>query len=327
MFLASLAVVATVWWGGRMIQSGTLSAGELLAVVWYGLMVTRGITDLSGQYSRLQQVIGSADRVMDLLDEPVEPDRSGLDLRDPVAGAAAVELRGVSFTYPDRPTPALSDIHLTIEPGTTVAVVGESGAGKSTLVQLLQRHYEVDAGHILLRGRDVSRMPLGDVRAEMAVVPQDVHLFSGTVAENLRLGRPSATDDEVVAAATAACAHSFVQRLPAGYATVIGERGVMLSGGQQQRLGIARALLMDAPLLILDEATSALDPRGELWVRRGLTDVMLRRTSLVIAHRLSTIRGCDRVVVLADGHIVEEGHPDDLLAGAGPLSRLAAVFP
>ncbi|MFN8124921.1 MAG: ABC transporter ATP-binding protein [Candidatus Nanopelagicales bacterium] len=325
--LAAVAAVATLWWGGRMIQSGVLSAGELLAVVWYGLMVTRGMTELANQYSRLQQLVGSADRVIDLLDEPIEAEvpMAGPDLRDPDPAAPAVELRRVTFTYPDRRVPAVADLDLVVAPGTTVALVGESGAGKSTIARLLQRHYEPDDGEILLRGRSIAALPLGRVRSESAVVPQDVHLLSGTVADNLRLGRPDATDAELVEAATTARAHGFVTRLPHGYDTVIGERGVRLSGGQQQRLGIARALLVDAPLLILDEATSALDPRGEESVRQALRDLMTGRTNLVIAHRLSTIRGCDRVVVLSGGRIVEDGVPDELMTRH--LSRLAALHP
>lgn len=325
--LASLGVVASVWWGGRMIQSGALSAGQLLAVVWYGLIVTRGIADLAGQYSRLQQVVGSADRVVDLLTEPQESDHVGPDLRDPLPGSPAVQLHGVTFTYPERPAPALRGLDLTIEAGTTVALVGESGAGKSTVARLLQRHYRPDVGRILLRGRDLTELPLRRARSEIAVVPQDIHLLSGTVADNLRLGRPDATDEQLVAAATTACAHSFILKLPLGYDTVIGERGVLLSGGQQQRLGIARALLVDAPVLILDEATSALDPRSELSVRKALAALMTGRTNVVIAHRLSTIESCDRVVVLADGRIVEDGTPAELLAGSGRLVHLAAMRP
>lgn len=324
--LASAAMVAAVWLGGHQIQSGTLSAGELLAFVWYGLVVTRGIADLSGQYGKVQQMLGSADRVVDLLDEITEqaPEPSDADvILASVGGPAAIELRSVTMTYPGRSAPALADVSLHVEAGESVALVGPSGAGKSTVTRLLLRLYEPDSGTVLVAGRDAGSQPIDQLRRTIAVVPQDAHLLTGTVADNLRVGRAGASDSDLVDAARTANALEFVQALPAGFDTVIGERGVTLSGGQQQRLAIARALLVQAPILILDEATSALDTHSEAEVQAALTAAMHGRTSLVIAHRLATIRHCDRVVVLSGGRVVEQGAPEELFAAGGLFAELA----
>lgn len=334
-FLASTAIVAAVWLGGRQIQAGQLTAGELVAFIWYGLVVTRGIAELSGQYGRIQQMLGSADRVVTLLDETPEemaatpsherPTRTcGADLVLPDP-AAAVELCGVTMTYPGRSSPAVTDLSFVVHPGESVAVVGPSGAGKSTIGRLLLRHYEPDAGSVRVGGVDVRSVSVEDLRRSIAVIPQDAHLLSDTVAANLRLARPNASDADLVDALRSANAWDFVAALPHGLDTLIGERATTLSGGQQQRLAIARALLLNAPVLVLDEATSALDAHSEALVQAALLETMATRSTVVIAHRLTTIRHCDRVVVMSAGRIVEQGTPDELFAAAGGFAEMVRL--
>jgi subfamily B ATP-binding cassette protein MsbA len=230
----------------------------------------------------------------------------------------------VSFSYPGRDIEVLSDIDLAIAPGETVALVGPSGAGKSTLTQLIPRFYDISSGEVLVDGVDVRLQDLSELRRAMAAVPQEVQLFSGTIAENLQVGRPAATDDELVAAAETANAHDFISAFPDGYDTVVGERGVQLSGGQRQRVAIARAVLADPRILILDEATSSLDSESEALVQDALDRLMADRTTIVIAHRLSTVRAADRIVVVAAGSIAEEGTHDELVAAGGLYSQLSA---
>jgi subfamily B ATP-binding cassette protein MsbA len=230
----------------------------------------------------------------------------------------------VSFSYPGRDIEVLSAIDLAIAPGETVALVGPSGAGKSTLTQLIPRFYDVSSGEVLVDGVDVRLQDLSELRLAMAAVPQEVQLFSGTIAENLRVGRPGATDDELIAAAETANAHDFISAFPDGYDTVVGERGVQLSGGQRQRIAIARAVLADPRILILDEATSSLDSESEALVQDALDRLMTDRTTIVIAHRLSTVRAADRIVVVAAGSIAEEGTHDELVAAGGLYTELSA---
>jgi subfamily B ATP-binding cassette protein MsbA len=230
----------------------------------------------------------------------------------------------VSFSYPGRDIEVLSAIDLAIAPGETVALVGPSGAGKSTLTQLIPRFYDISSGEVLVDGVDVRLQDLSELRLAMAAVPQEVQLFSGTIAENLRVGRPGATDDELIAAAETANAHDFISAFPDGYDTVVGERGVQLSGGQRQRIAIARAVLADPRILILDEATSSLDSESEALVQDALDRLMTDRTTIVIAHRLSTVRAADRIVVVAAGSIAEEGTHDELVAAGGLYTELSA---
>jgi ATP-binding cassette subfamily B protein len=334
-FLASTAIVAAVWLGGRQIQAGQLTAGELVAFIWYGLVVTRGMAELSGQYGRIQQMLGSAARVVTLLDEtPEETAATPSSKRSGSTGAAdivlpdpgaAVEFRAVTMTYPGRPNPAVTDLSFVVQPGESVALVGPSGAGKSTIARLLLRHYEPDSGSVRVGGVDVRSLPLADLRRSIAVIPQDAQLLSDTVAANLRMARPEATDGDLINVLQSANAWDFVAALPDGLDTVIGERATTLSGGQQQRVAIARALLLDAPVLVLDEATSALDARGEASVQDALLDIMATRSTVVIAHRLTTIRHCDRVVVVSAGRIVEQGAPNELFAKSGGFADMVRL--
>jgi subfamily B ATP-binding cassette protein MsbA len=228
----------------------------------------------------------------------------------------------VSFSYQSRETEVLREIDLSVAPGEVVALVGPSGSGKSTITQLIPRFYDPTKGRVLVDGVDVREQSLSDLRSQMAAVPQEVQLFSGTISENLRISKPGASDEALVEAAVAANAHEFITSFPDGYETVVGERGIQLSGGQRQRVAIARALLADPSVLILDEATSSLDAEAEGLVQEALERLMIGRTTLVIAHRLSTVRAADRLVVISDGRIVEDGTHDDLVAAGGVYARL-----
>jgi ATP-binding cassette subfamily B protein len=243
-----------------------------------------------------------------------------------VQGGSALSLQGVHFHYPSRPLQAaLNGFTLTVRPGETVALVGPSGAGKSTVFQLLLRYYDVQQGQITLDGIALPEMALADLRGRVGIVPQDSTVFSTSALENIRYGRPDASDADVVAAAKAAYAHDFITALPEGYATYLGERGVRLSGGQRQRISIARAMLKNPPLLLLDEATSALDAESERVVQAALEAAMAGRTTLVIAHRLATVLKADRIVVIDGGHIVDVGSHAELVARGGLYARLAAM--
>jgi ATP-binding cassette subfamily B protein len=244
----------------------------------------------------------------------------------PTRGGSGVRFEQVQFHYPSRPqTAALADFDLTIRPGETVALVGPSGAGKSTVLQLLLRFYDVAEGGIAVDGVDVREAAMGDLRRRIGLVPQDSTIFSSSARENIRYGRPGASDEEVLAAAKAAFAHDFISALPEGYDTYLGERGVRLSGGQRQRIAIARAMLKNPPLLLLDEATSALDAESERMVQAALERAMAHRTTIVIAHRLATVLKADRIVVMDAGRIVDIGRHDELVTRGGLYARLAAM--
>jgi ATP-binding cassette subfamily B protein len=308
------------------VLDGTMSPGTLSQFLLYSLFAAGALGALSEVWSEISQAAGAAERLAELLDEvpairiPADP----VALPRPPVGSVALE--NVSFSYPARDDlPVLEGLDFAVRPGETVAVVGASGAGKSTLFALLMRFYDPDTGRVLLDGVDVARADPAAVRARMAIVPQDVTIFAGTVRENIAFGRPEADDRAIRAAAVAALADDFVKNLPDGYETLVGERGITLSGGQRQRIAIARAILKDAPVLLLDEATSALDAESEKLVQRALEGLMKGRTTLVIAHRLATVLKADRILVMDRGQIVEEGTHQSLVARGGAYARLAKL--
>ena len=314
------AVAAVLWYGGRLVVDGGMSAGQLTSFILYTLFVAFSIGTLATLWSDLMRAVGAADRVFDLMDrEPSIPLSGGRTL-DRIEGR--VELQKVSFAYPARPDiPVLRDLDLALAPGEVVALVGPSGGGKSTIAALLTRLYDPNEGEIRVDGVPITELDPTWLRRQVGIVAQDPVLLSTTVAENIRYGRPDATDAQVEAAARAANAHDFVSAFPEGYATMVGERGVQLSGGQRQRVAIARAVLKDPRLLILDEATSALDAESEHLVQAALDRLQQGRTTLVIAHRLSTVRDADRVVVLSHGEIRQMGTHEGLMAEAEGLYR------
>ncbi|HTN52239.1 MAG TPA: ABC transporter transmembrane domain-containing protein [Anaeromyxobacter sp.] len=315
------AVALVLWYGGRLVARGALTPGGLTSFLVYTLVLAMSLGALADLWADFMKALGAAERIFEIQDrQPRIPVAGGLA---PGRAEGRIALEAVRFAYPARPDLAvLRGIELEVEPGEVVALVGPSGAGKSTLAQLLSRFYDPDAGRILLDGNDLRDLDPGWLRRQIGVVSQEPILFSGTVAENVRYGRPEAGEAEVEAAARTANAHEFVARFPDRYATRVGERGVQLSGGQKQRVAIARAVLKDPRVLILDEATSALDAESEHLVQEALERLMEGRTTLVIAHRLSTVVGADRVVVLDGGRIVQLGSHAALMAEDGPYRRL-----
>ncbi|MDA8129198.1 MAG: ABC transporter transmembrane domain-containing protein [Betaproteobacteria bacterium] len=319
-------IIFVLWIGARQVHAGVMTGGELASFVLYAALVAGGVGTLSEVWGDVMRAAGATERLLDLLHaEPAIRDASGPQA--PVRrGAAAIRFEHVGFRYPARPqTLALDDVCLDIRPGESVALVGPSGAGKTTLFQLLLRYYDVSEGAIRLNGQDIRRLSLHDLRDGIAIVPQDPVIFSANALENIRYGRATASDEEVLLAARAALVDEFIERLPEGYQTFLGERGTRLSGGQRQRIAIARAILKGAPLLLLDEATSALDAESEALVQQGLGAAMQGRTTLVIAHRLATVQKVDRIVVMDGGRIVETGTPADLRTQGGLYARLAAL--
>ncbi|RID91939.1 ATP-binding cassette domain-containing protein [Gemmobacter lutimaris] len=325
-FLVFAGIVGVLWIGARDVREGAMTAGELVQFVIYAVMVAGAVGALSEIWGELQRAAGATERLVELLhaEDTVQDPPAPKALPRPVKGEIAFE--GVRFHYPTRPeTSALNGVDLLVRAGETVALVGPSGAGKTTILQLLQRFYDPQEGRVTLDGIDLRDMARGDFRQAMALVPQDPVIFATSARDNIRFGRPEASDAEVEAAARAAAAHDFLTALPEGYDTFLGERGVMLSGGQKQRVAIARAILRDAPVLLLDEATSALDAESERAVQAAVDRLAEGRTTLVVAHRLATVKRADRIVVFESGQIVSQGSHEELVAEGGLYARLARL--
>lgn len=316
------AIVLVLWEGGRLVLDGTLTPGTLVAFLLYAVTIAGAVTSLASFWGNLQEASGAARRIFDLLDHPVEltDPLSPRPLPRPVRGR--VEAQGVRFRYGSELPQVLHEIDLELEPGETVALVGPSGAGKTTLASLLPRFYDPDEGRVLVDGVDVRELALEELRSVIGLVPQEPLLFAGTIRENLLYGNPEADSAAVEEAARKARAHEFITALPLGYEAVVGERGVTLSAGQRQRMAIARVLLKSPAILILDEASSALDAESEARVQDALEELMEGRTTLVIAHRLSTILRADRILVLDEGAIVDQGTHHELLDSSDLYSRL-----
>ena len=324
-FVAFTGVVAVLWQGGRLVLDGILTPGALVSFLLYAITVAAAVGALAALFGNYQEALGATRRIFELLavettvPEPAQP----TPLPRPVRGAVAFEQ--VSFRYDAAAEDTLRDVTFSIAPGEVVALVGPSGAGKTTVASLLPRFWDVGAGTVRLDGHDVRTLSLADVRGAIGLVPQEPALFSGTIRENIAFGRLGASDADIDAAARAAHASEFIERLPLGFETLVGERGVKLSGGQRQRLALARVFLKDPAIVVLDEATSALDAESERLVEDAMETLLQGRSTLIIAHRLSTVRRAHRILVMEHGALVEAGTYDELVAREGLFARLAAA--
>lgn len=325
-FLIFTGIVGVLWLGARDVRNEVISPGALVQFLIYAILVAGAVAALSEIWSELQRAAGATERLVELLTskDPVEDVKDALSMRVPVRGSIAFE--AVTFFYPSRlNVAALDSFDLNIKAGETIALVGPSGAGKTTVFQLILRFFDPNSGRVMIDGSNIAAMKREEFRQHIAYVPQDPVIFATSAIENIRMGRPDATDLEVIAAAKAAAADEFLTALPEGYDSFVGERGVMLSGGQKQRIAIARAILRDAPILLLDEATSALDAESEHLVQEAFDALSRNRTTLVVAHRLATVKQADRIIVIDGGRVVAQGTHDTLVAEGGLYARLAQL--
>lgn len=324
--LIPLASAALLWYGGTQVIEGTITVGDLVMFLAYLTMLLGPVEVLANSATMFQTNLAGLDRVLDVLEEPRElPDVQDARVLDPARVEGRVELESVTFTYPGTEEPAITDLSFVAEPGTMIALVGRSGAGKTTCCNLVARFFDPDSGRILLDGTDLRSINLDSFRRTLGIVEQDVFLFDGTIRDNIAYARRGATDAEVRSAAELAVAMEFIEKLPDGWDTLIGERGVRLSGGQRQRLAIARAILADPRILVLDEATSNLDTQSERTIQEGMDRLMEGRTSFVIAHRLSTITHADLILVLDQGRLVESGRHEELMARSRDYERMVLL--
>ncbi len=318
-FCFSVALVAVTWFAAQMVAASEIDHTLLASFGIFSGLVAASFMQFSELVTQIQRTLGATDRVREILSDECEEGVLGEDHR-PLRLSGDIEMRGVDFAYPSRPEAMiLKDFNLSMRSGQRVALVGPSGSGKTTSVSLLFRFYEPLAGEIRFDGQPARELPLRTLRRNLALVPQEVLLFGDSIRENIAYGRPDASDEEIRAAARQANAHEFIEKLPKGYDTLVGERGTQLSGGQRQRIAIARAILADPAILILDEATSSLDAESERLVQEALDKLMANRTSIIIAHRLSTVRRCDQILVLSGGTVIESGTHEELLASAHSL--------
>ena len=316
-FAFSLALIVVTWVALRMLSEGQISSEELTQFAAFSAVIASSVGQFSELITQIQRTLGATDRVREILLEPTEPEV--LDAPK-VRFKGEIEMNDIGFAYPTRPdAPVLREFSLQAKAGQRIALVGPSGSGKTTSISLLYRFYEPTSGRILIDGQAIADMALPTLRKNLALVPQEILLFGGSIRENIAYGKPDATEAEIIEAAKKANAHLFVEKLPEGYDTLVGERGTQLSGGQRQRIAIARAILADPAILILDEATSSLDAESERLVQDALDKLMENRTSIIIAHRLSTVRRCDQILVLSGGTIVERGTHEELVAKEGSL--------
>lgn len=324
-FLVFIGIVGVLWIGAHDVRADVMTVGQLVQFLIYAIMVAGGVAAMSEIWGEVQRAAGATERLVELLTTQDSVQDVANPAKMPVV-EGRVAFDNVTFHYPARPSvAALDGVTLDVKPGETVALVGPSGAGKTTIIQMLLRFYDPSSGTISIDGQDLTGVARDDFRASIALVPQDPVIFAASARENIRFGRPGATDVEVEEAARAAFAHDFLAALPEGYDTYVGERGVMLSGGQKQRIAIARAILRDAPILLLDEATSALDAESEAAVQGAVERLSEGRTTLVVAHRLATVKKADRIVVFEAGKVVAIGTHDSLVAEGGLYARLAEL--